>query len=386
MKVLCRYSGQTFNVTGFNSLYLKNSSAHPIMFTDTKTLLSRTADWSNDTLDQEECKLLFIALLKTTELVEFRTAANPDILTVKKNMDRLLLTVGWRHATGDAFPVPKFFIDHSTSDLTSIASWLDAWNDAKADWETKGVGWSLSQKLALREAALMKMIRSPSRKEDSYAKQMAKYVFELTSAPSYIQPYWTEIFCLKDNIDIWKVPEVDYDELKEWMETHLQPTTLIAHDAFMRLRRLVNLNKKGIMGGLGMLDDEDFLEDSIHPNSPGVPNFSILASGDNRSKEAKDSRYSMPSFATTEDHNLQVILARAPLEQPFEKDYSTRVAYLRALASWRVKEAETKKGEAKASAEKVKELEVSDDKDSWEEERDEEFVANTLQFYSDMKE
>lgn len=360
MRVKCRFSGVDFTVASFNHIYLKQSSAHPIMYCPTEILLKQTQDWANAELNEIEERLLFTALLRSTELVEFRTPVNPDPKTVKRNMDRLILTVGWRNATGDAFPVPKFVVDTYTSNLETISGWLDAWNDAKSDWENKGINWSLAQKLSLRETALMKMIRSPSRKEDSYARQMAKYILEITQAPLYLHDEWTEIFLLKDNQDIWNTEEEVIEQVLEWMETHLNPATVIAHDAFARIRKILNIAQKGISGGLGIDDLPEIY------NEKGLPVFSII-------KTATDSNYQMPenreyiNFESVEEHNLQVAIANAPEILPEAKNYKSRVDYLRALSAWRIKEdAQKKVNERK----KVIIATETEETDNWIEETD----------------
>lgn len=348
MRVKCRYSGIDFTVSSFQKIYLTKSSAHPIMFCPTEVLLAQTENWSNADLTIDEERLLFCALLKSTDLVEFRIFANPHPSLIKKNMDRLILTVGWRNSLGDnAFPVPKFAVDKPTQDLESISGWLDAWNDAKRDWETKGVSWNLSQKLALREEALLKFIRSPSRKEDSYARKMAAYVMEVSQAPAHTVPYWTELFCLKDNEAIWKVPAVDLDELIEHMERNFFSNSLIAHDAFARVRRIIEINQKGIYGGLGIDDDLD-----------GIPSFRLI-------NHASDSRYNMPvSFTSIEEHNLQVAIAKAPLVEPKPENYETRVAYLRELSAWRLASEAKRKLDEKPK--KIIDEQV-EDQETWEE-------------------
>lgn len=372
MRVLCKYSGVEFTAQHFNQLFLKSSqTAHPIMYVDTKTLLSRTADWSNASLSTEEEKLLFVALLKSTDLVEFRRAANPSAQTVKRNMDRLLLTVGWRHATGDSFPVPKFAIDNYTADLISIPAWLDAWNDAKRDWETKGISWSLSQKLALREAALIKLLRSPSRKEDTYARTMAKYVLEVTQAPSYILAYWTELFCLREDKKIWDIPTKDFMELWDWLELHLDTTTLIGGDAKRRIKRLIEINMKGIAGSIGM-DDESFFQH--HSPTSEFTNESVREGrGFSGAKftllETKSSRpisvlsSSLPNFSSVEEHNIQVILAKAPKEKPTPEAFSSRVEYLRAVANYDIAKRYLDKQaiEEKKRKEKLEAMEIDED-------------------------
>lgn len=361
MRVKCRYSGVNFTVSSFNHIFLSKSSAHPIMYCPADILLKETENWANDNLNDEEIKLLFTALLKSTELVEFRTFLNPDIKTIKSNMDRLLRTVNWRVATGDAFPVPKFVIDTYTQDLKSIPAWLDTWNDAKEAWETKGISWSIAQKLALREEALMKMIRSPSRKEDSYARQMAKYILELTQTPLYLHEEWTKIFLLKDNQDIWNYDVEDINLLLEWMETNLNPSSLIAHDAFARIRRIKKIAEMGIVGGLGIDDIPEIY------NEKGLPIFKIL-------KTATDSNYQMPdletpkiSFENIEEHNLQVAIANAPIKLPVASEFSSRVEYLRALSAWRIKEDAQKKVEMKKMEKRVINEEV-EDLETWQEE------------------
>lgn len=329
MRVLCQYSGVEFTVSGFRNLFLREETAHPLMFADLKILTIEAAkEYIRGTLSKEEERVLFCALLKQTDLVEFLTPAAPEVETIKKTMDRLILTAGWINVTGlSVFPIPKVTIRKETKDCTHIQGWLDAVNDAKKDWQVKGTSWSLGQKLALREAALLKLIRSPARKEDTYARQMAKYFLEATSAPPYIHAYWIELFALKENSDIWKTPSVDLEELYEHMVLHLDRNTIIGADAFSRIERIIYINKRGVEGGIG-LDDDDFFATSIH-----APKFTII-----RSLDSKPLTVSASAFSSTEEHNIQVAIASAPKSKPVPEDYPTKVAYLRAEAAWRIAE------------------------------------------------
>ena len=75
---LCCYSGLEITVSHF-PLYLSNRTehrcAHPIFHVPQKNLLSYARKWSAKELTSIDSYLLYVALLRSTELVYFRTPA-----------------------------------------------------------------------------------------------------------------------------------------------------------------------------------------------------------------------------------------------------------------------------------------------------------------------
>lgn len=311
MRIKCRYSSVEFVAAGFNQL--KVTGEHPLMSVDMITLLSRARDWAEGKLDRIEQRVLFVALLKSTDLVEFRTAAIPEDKVIAKFMEPLIRTMGWKEKLGDLIPLPKYVITPDTYRLTNINHWLRSWETAKQDWESKGAFWNQREKLRLREEALIRLIRSPTRKLSFYQGMLGRWILEASDAPEGIKDYWLQLLRLKDNKDIWAANKVDLEELLEHMEDNLPAGSIIADVAFKHVRRLLQINTGGLEFGIGMDDDNADLRYADLRNNPYV----IIPE-------------------TTEEHNIQAVISAAPATEPKLEEFERKVDFIRATARWRI--------------------------------------------------
>ena len=319
MRITCRYSGVSFQTTFFDSLQLAEVGSHPIMEIPTKNLLGRVGQWGRGELSATEKKLLFIALLKSTGLVEFRVPAEPTKQVVERYMELLMKSVLWKEEMLNIVPLPKLAITHETKQLTTIGHWLGAWNDARRDWETQGAVWRAKERLRLREAALSKLIKSSMRtktQDTILSKQLASWALEASAAPSYITDYWTTLLLLKDNFEIFQANAKDLDELRCWMEDNIDVGTIYGHHLMRYIYTVVEKNRRGLEYGIGLMDQDD--------------------------KEDNDGKPYTIIDDSIETYNRQVAAAMAPAEEPHQKDYDSKVEFLRAKARWNIAQQQLK--------------------------------------------
>jgi len=305
VKITCQYSGITYDVTGFGSTSL--TYIHPIFTAETKWLLSRMGTWAAQKYTEEESKLLFLALLHSTELVEFRHAAYPENNTVQLNIEPLARFIGWSSGLSRAAIVlPKFVIQHDNRKLENIRYWIRTWQDARKAFEDGYVKYERDKKLHDKEVALERLIRNSAKQVQDYAGLLATWAMQAGTAPKALHDYWRSLFCLK-GISIYNAKQIDLEELLEHMEEHLEHGSIYSHATLTHLRTLVKKNKAGLNYGLGITDEE----------------FNVLEASPFRIVEG-----------SVEEHNMEVIIASAPNEEPQANNYPSRVAYLRAKAAW----------------------------------------------------
>jgi hypothetical protein len=348
MKVKCAYSGLLFPVPGFagvrvvgvrapNSINTKGGlmeelpgvmtgAHHPIFDMDQISLLSLLPskrgwiDWMM-LKNKGEKKLLFLALLKATGLVEFQSPAYPTMRTMSQNIELLVKTVRWQYIVNDVdYKLPKIVINYSNRKLENLYHWLERWNILKIEW-AKDYRWKVQQeKLKLIEDKLEKKIKSPYTDMDrkTYTDMLATWALDASGAPNNIRDYWRSIFNVSiKGTDIYNIKEVDIIELIEFMETELfnhtaehfgfgtiQMVSVLSH-----LRKIQEINKKGLFGAIGgmtfeLLDNETEQPLNIHPEKAA----------------------------------LEKILNNAPKEKPIKEQYPNIVAYLRAKNAWELKE------------------------------------------------
>lgn len=309
MRIWCRYSGIEFTTGDFKNI--KANGEHPLMLVPTRTLIARAGEWAKGALTEEETIILFVALLKSTDLVEFRTSAAADYATCQKYMEFTLRTIGWKEALGDEIlKLPKFIINHSTRDLKNVHHWLATWEDIKEGWRNNynraQRAKHILDKLASREEALARLIKSYTKKSSDYAWMLAKWAMEAADVPKQLREYWTDLFKLKGQA-IYLARLVDLEEMVEHMEDNLPHGTIYAHATMKHIRDILTKNRAGDFG-LG-ISGTDSLGNTIQ--SP----FRIIEDD-------------------IELQNKMRLMQDAPTEEPKRSDYSSLVEYLKAKASW----------------------------------------------------
>lgn len=305
MRVYCQYSGVEFDITGFGGTKL--TYVHPIFTAEPKWLLSRMGHWAAQKFTPEESKLLFLALLHATELVEFKATAHPDNNTVQMNMEPLARIMSWMIGINRVHLVmPKFVVQPDNRKLTNVRYWIENWYDARKQFEDGYSKYLLGRKLADKEQALERLIKNSQRTTEDYAGLLATWALQASSAPKGLYDYWRELFCLK-GLKVYAAKAIDLQELLEHLEEHLEHGSIFAASTLKHVRTLVQKNKAGLNYGLGITDEDlEAIE--------GSP-FSIVE-------------------GTVEEHNMQVIAASAPEQEPKPLEYGSRIQYLRAKAAW----------------------------------------------------
>lgn len=309
MKVYCQYSGIEFDVSGFGSTRL--TYIHPIFAAEPKWLLSRMGSWSAQKLTADESKLLFLAILHSTDLVEFRATANPAPNIVALNMESLAKIYAWMLGINRVQMVmPKFVVSPENRKMENVRYWIESWWEGRKSFEDGYSKYLLDRKLADKEAALERLIRNSQRTTEDYAGLLATWAMEASNAPKGLRDYWRELFQLK-GLKVYAARAVDLQEVLDHMEENLEHGSIFAASTMKHLRTLVKKNAAGLNYGLG-ITDEDLAEIDTNP-------FTIVE-------------------GSVEEHNMQVIAAGAPESEPDPKAYSSRVQYLRAKAAWQLAE------------------------------------------------
>lgn len=309
MLIYCRYSGIEFRTDDFKNF--KVVGEHPLMSVPTAELTSKAVQWLAGSMSEDETRVLFVALLKSTGLIEFRQAATPSHATCTKFMDILIRTVNWRLLVDDSkLQLPRFVVSPSTKYLENIAHYLTSWEDAKETWRNNynramGAKYKLD-KLEKQEEGLARLIKSWTKRSEDYAWRLAKWALIAADVPRDLHEYWTELFKLKRN-DIYTAHTASLEELVEHMEDHLPHGSIYATAVMDHLRNLLRKNKLQDFG-LGMEDTDEAGNTVLNP-------FKIVEDD-------------------IEQLNRNVIISQAPTVEPVRANYDSNVAYLKAKAAW----------------------------------------------------
>lgn len=334
MKIICTYSGIEFTVSHFqNSLSARFTvnGAHPIFNQPVKILLSRARDFQEGKLNEEECRLLFLALLNSTELVSFHVPATPSRKIVLANMEAMLRVTNWINAAKPLHIAwPRVSINHQTRYLEQIGGWLDAWLNAKQEASQSARYRNLIENIVKKEEILNRYIKSASKQLTSYSKLLGSWVMDATDAPADMRDYWISLFQLR-GIDIYNAHTASLQELVDWMHENLPLNSLPAFTAFRHVNNILAKNSRGVFAALGtdsftLLDDEDESEE-LDP----VTGQKLVTS---RNENA----------VSIEQFYRQQVIASAPLTEPKRVDYPDNVVgFLRAKAAWSIAQSEAAK-------------------------------------------
>lgn len=318
MKILCSISGIEFNCDYFPGTFFSRETYHPIFHLPQKRLLSYTHKWASGELTRTDSYLLFLAILNSSEQVEFRVPVFRNESTdsiVAINMEPLVRTIiKINTVTTPAVVFPRFVISPDTRYLQNVQHWIECWKDGYQQFLDGYKSAHESRKLINREAALQRMIKNPHKTVSEYAGQIAEWSAIAGDFPTFLtkspfnslqiplSEYWKAII-LKAARDeyLHSIPARDLQELLDHCEDKIPVGSIYSHALFKLLRHAQERQKNFL--GLGDIDVRS--------------TYSMLG-------ESQDA----------ESANMRALIDSAPEEQPRPEQYPTRFAYIRAKLRW----------------------------------------------------
>ncbi len=312
-KIHCSKSGLELEISYFPYLFDKGNLSHPIFSLNTRQLLSLIPKWTGREFTPIDTRLYFLALLNSTNLVEFRTYARPTDSICESNMEAMLRIASWIYGIKNpAVTLAQFAITQDTASLNNIHHWIDIWYQNRKDFEDGYREEAIARDRVIREAALEKLIKTPGKTPENYAATLAEWAAIAGDFPTMdvivgnkrmsYRDYWKSIIrqCgTKGNV--WRLDADDVKVLLEHCEEYIDAGSIYAN-ALFRLLRNALLRQDGVM----MMVDTN---------------------------------------ADIERANVAAIIASAPISKPIESDYPTSIAYLRAKNAWNIAEKHRKENE-----------------------------------------
>jgi hypothetical protein len=336
MKIQCGLSNVEFTCEHFPASLFSRECYHPIFHLPQKKLLGFLHKWGGGELTSTDSYLLFLAILNSSELVQFRVPVFRNEKTdsiVALNMETLAKAVIKLNTVATpSFNFPSFAITVETRFLENIPHWIQAWEDAYKDFLDGYKSAHENQKLIKREAALERLIKNPYKAIHSYAGQIAEWAALAGDFPTYLvlspfngvkvpmAEYWKAIIIKAASPDgnIFQIPRVDLEDLIEHCECNVPIGNIFAHSLFKIIRGCRD-KQKDFLG----------LDNSYITPMSGTGGFEILS----------------PEHA-----QIKIMIDSAPAEKPVRSAYPKLIDWLRAEARWNMKaalEAEIAKNEGK---------------------------------------
>lgn len=320
-KILCAYSSIEFACEYLPFALSSREIAHPLFSVSKKKLLGLSGKWATGELPPTESYLLYLSLLHSTGLIEWRTPASYTSKTasiVANNMEQLIHIVGKidiiKHPS---FVLPHFVIGQDTNNLENSYNWIQIWNQNYHDWAEQVKSRFNDQELQRRELALQKLVKTSHRRIEDYPKILAAWAKVAADFPTFdinimgkkmeLADYWETIVikCAKEET-IFQIPEADLTELITHCEENLIGDSSLNSITLMRYLRKGAAMQKNYLG-LGDID---------------------LAS-----KEGTAYRILKPTESAA-DANIQNMIDSAPINEPQRHQYPTLIEYIKAKGRW----------------------------------------------------
>lgn len=331
-KVTCSKSGTYFSCEFMPFALTASDLTHPLFHTPQKKLISLAGVWSAGKLSSTESYLLFLSLLDSTGLVQWRSHAlyteNTDQI-VANNMHGLIDIIAKINLISHPnFTLPSFALSTDTANLSNVHHWIAAWKANYHDWYDSIISMrerdAIRDKITNREEALHRLIKS-STPVESYASTLADWASVAGGFPTYdtihpitktkvsLNEYWKSLIRSIANEDkLWRFPRKDIVELIEHCEENIQHGNIYAHTLMRYLRK--GLHNYDNYLGFGTDSDSN---SGITPSTS--TSFTILSQS-----------------STVQDINRAVVINTAPSEEPKRHQYPNNFAYLKAYSSWKL--------------------------------------------------
>jgi hypothetical protein len=306
-KAICAKSGIEFSIQYFPYNFNEGELQHPIFDLNYTQLTSEKLldKWVQRQFTETDTKLYFLALLHSSNLIQWNTYARPTLAICELNMEPLLDILSWINSIHHPrLSMPNMAITQDTATLDNVRNWIAAWNSARNDFESGYRELSRSQLMLRKEDTLQRLIKEQQKELHQYAGILADWATLSADFPTFpttvngvtlpLSEYWKQILitCSKTPTHIWRLDIDDMNELLTHLEENLEHGSIYAH-ATMKLLR------EGI---------------ATHNNYLG---FSIV----NQSSDV-------------ERANIQILVDNAPTNRPLLHEYPNKIMYLKAKIAY----------------------------------------------------
>lgn len=329
-QLTCSKSGVLFSCEHMPIQLNSQEFAHPMFSVSKKKLLSISGLWAAGKLSPTENYLLYLSLLDSTGLIEWRTPAkytakSPQIIA--NNMETMIHIIGKIDVISHpSFALPRFAITSDTSDLSNSYHWLQSWIENYNDW-IEGYKHSSAEErkaLEIRENALHKLIKTPSSEStESLAHVLSEWAVLAGNFPSGNIPhhisrkqiplsdYWKLIIraCAHEE-KIWQFPRGDILDLIDHCEDNIIMGTIYSHSLMKLLRS-------------GLKKYDDYLGFGDIDLGGKTTSFQILSSD-----------------TSAETANMQTLIMTASESEPKVSQYPSKFAWLKAHSKWALAQAQ----------------------------------------------
>ena len=316
--ITCAISGLRFSLAGMEGISIPASTGyyHPVFTLPQKTLYRLYYQHTRNQLSPIDSYLLFCAFLHQTGQIDWQAPAtcNPsDARTKRLVQNNLAQLIAVYEKTSiikhPSFKQPSFVVSYDNGSLEQVHNWILAWHENLVAFNVSRATYAQQRDLAKIEADLDQKLQAGIPLEklpaiiSSWASQTAEFPTDKDEA------YQRVIRSCFNSTKMFNTPLPLIKEVQEYCFANIEPGSIHFHT-------LCEILKEGASRHL------DYLGGSTL--ALGYTLLDTSATGGTREGDLKTVA------------ELTTIAGTAPLEQPIESDYPTKLAYLKARLAYRV--------------------------------------------------
>lgn len=318
-KILCAKSGVFFTTEHFKFSLSSREYEHPIFRVKLDKLLKLYDSYLAGTLTPTEDYLLFLAILDSTELIEWRVPAKYTETTkglVANNIANLVYAVTHLNIINNPnVQFARIAITPDTKTLDNVKYWLMSWIQSYNDFINNSRATQLRSTILQLETKLEAQIKNPQKNDIIFSNILAEWAAKAGNFPEIpvlhdnkVIPcsiYWKMI--IRKANDSYSSISINSDNVKkliEHCESNIEAGSIYSHALFTRLNKL--LRKTSNSFGFELVNTNTVEE-----------TYTIL----DRNK-------------SVEEANKLIVIQGAPETVPDQKDYPSKISYLRAKLAY----------------------------------------------------
>ncbi len=312
-RITCAISGISFKCEHVPMALNHREFYHPIFALPQRKLLGLYTTYTKGHLTDIDSYLLFCALLQSTDSVNFAVPAsmNKNTPTIIANNIAQLVRVIWESnaITHPAFKQPGFYIRADTASLSNIHIWIKAWISNIEDFKSGLDRRSEQEKLQAIENKLSKLIFTPEAGQTKLIATVADWADKAAVFPVSKRDAWKLIIRKCYNLNaMFSTPKSELVEIKNYCEENIESGSIHFHTLMKTLRT-------------GIANHNDFLGLSSLESTTTDCGYTLI-------EETAEDR-------TKRESILLAIIAKAPDKEPVEKDYSSKLTFIRAKLAYK---------------------------------------------------
>lgn len=349
--VRCAISGVLFECSYMPKLRLPSSEGfpHPIFAANKSYLQQMYIDHCAGKLQPIDSYLLFMAILHSSGNITWNhnstlePTANSTQTMIENNISQLITVISkTEQIRHPRFKQPKYVVRAETANLSSVSSWIKAWQDNLDAFYAQLASNKERQDLTAVENKLAKLIFS-YQSTQSYAKVIADWADKATGGfPAEHKAQWKEIItnCYNDN-KMFRTNIETLHKLKEFCCANLEIGSIYFSELMQCLNEGISRHTNYLGGslfdlGYSLVPLEGTQE---HLDSPEGKKLELglqykLSHKKELAKEAEES--------------LNKLIADSPLVEPVRSAYNDSLSFVQAKIAYRLAK-EAKKAQIRKS-------------------------------------